>query len=92
MLYGDCTSDNCYGRQYIFADSVFYRSAMKKWKEYRRLDSEDLGSIFKDFVLRYREIVVRTISLLDAIFDGYSDKYLDVEQTEDGYRIVKKNA
>lgn len=90
VLYGDCTSDNCYGRQYIFADSVFYRSAMKKWKEYRRLDSEDLGSLFKDFVLQYREIVVRTISLLDAIFDGYSDKYLDVEQTEEGYRIVKK--
>lgn len=82
--------ENCYGRLYTFADNVFYRSAMMKWKEYRKLDSADFDSIFVDFVLRYREIVVKTISFLDTVFDGYSDKYLDVEQTDDGYRIVKK--
>jgi len=90
-LYDEIRYENCHGRLYTFADNVFYRSAMMKWKEYRMLDSTDFDSIFVDFVLRYREIVVKTITFLDAIFDGYSDKYLDVEQTDDGYRIVKKN-
>ena len=54
------------------------------------LDSTDFDSIFVDFVLRYREIVVKTISFLDTVFDGYSEKYLDIEQTDDGYKIVKK--
>jgi len=89
-LYDEIRYENCHGRLYTFADNVFYRSAMMKWKEYRKLDSADFDSLFVDFLLRYKEIVVKTISFFDEIFDGYRDKYLDVEQIEDGYRIVKK--
>lgn len=89
-LFDEKTPQNCYGRQYTFTDNVFYRSAMKKWKKYRKLASDDFGSTFMDFVLRYRDIVVDTILLLDAIFDGYCDKNLDIEQTESGYKFIKK--
>ena len=81
---------NNYGRTYAFAEAVFYRSTMKKWKEYRKLEDDDLGCLFRDFVLQYREIVVKTIQLLDEIFDKYSEKYLDIEQTPSGYRVINK--
>ena len=40
--------------------------------------------------MQYREVVVKTIQLLDEVFDKYSEKYLDIEQTSNGYRFIKK--
>lgn len=89
--YGDCNPNNSYGRIYSFAEATFYRSIMKKWKEYRNLDSDDIGDLFKDFVLWYRETVVETLQLLDTIFDGYFEMNFDFEQTDNTYKVVKKN-
>lgn len=90
LFSDDMSLKNHLGRQYQFVYDVFWNSAMKKWASYRELLNDDLLDLTKDFSEYFGKLVPQIISLLDAIFDGYCQAYLDVEKAEDIDQIVRK--
>ena len=92
LFSDDMSLKNYLGRQYQFVYDVFLNSAMNRWASYRELSNDNLLDLAKDFSEYFGKLVPKIISLLDAIFDGYCQKYLDIEKTGDNYQIVRKKS